>query len=194
MPAEFTCSAKAFGAGTSPALSWTGAPAGTQSYAILLKDLTIESGMSAGDMDPEHPFHWTIFNIPAAVTSLAATLPSGLNPIPGATQQNGGPPFLTQGTYGYFGPCPNLGAAGLGAAVEVHEDVFILYAFSDAALAAPAYYPGAGADPLNPVRQLANFFESHPSLLAKAELRFTSDAKPATCVGFPNPPFTCAVP
>ena len=40
--------------------------------------------------------------------------------------------------------------------------------------------------------ELADFFESNPSLLAKAELPFTTNATPATCPGFPNPPFTCA--
>jgi hypothetical protein len=81
----------------------------------------------------------------------------------------------------------------LGAAKETHNDEFILYAFSEATLTPPAYDPGPDAmNPLNPVRQLATFFESNPSLLAKTELKFTSDATPATCPGFPNPPFTCA--
>jgi phosphatidylethanolamine-binding protein (PEBP) family uncharacterized protein len=193
IPDEFTCDGKAFGEGTLPPLSWKDEPSGTLSYAILLKDLTIESGQSAGDMDPEHPFHWTIWNIPGATHALSPPLATTQSPIPGTQQQNGGPPFISQGAYGYFGPCPNLGAAGLGAPVEVHNDVFILYAFSEATITPPAYDPGPDAmAPLNPVRQLANFFENHPSLLGKAELAFTSDATPATCPGFPNPPFTCA--
>jgi phosphatidylethanolamine-binding protein (PEBP) family uncharacterized protein len=194
IPAEFTCDAKAFGDGSSPALAWSGAPAGTLSFAILLKDKTIEAGMSAGDMNPEHPFHWTIWNIPGSTTSLAASLPPGQFPITGTQQQNGGPPFLPQGTYGYFGPCPNLGAAGMGAAVETHNDAFILYAFS-ATLTPPVYDIGPdSANPLNYVRQLANFYETHPNLLGKAELTFTSAATPTSCPGFPNPPFTCAPP
>jgi phosphatidylethanolamine-binding protein (PEBP) family uncharacterized protein len=194
IPAEFTCDGKAFGDGTSPALAWSGAPAGTLSFAILLKDLTIESGQSAGDMNPEHPYHWTIWNIPGTTTSLAAALPSAMSPIAGTQQQNGGPPFLPQMTYGYFGPCPNLNAAGMGAAVETHNDAFILYAFSAATLTAPVYNPGTGTDPLNYVHQLADFYEGHPNLLGKAQLSFTSDATPTSCPGFPNPPFTCAPP
>jgi phosphatidylethanolamine-binding protein (PEBP) family uncharacterized protein len=193
LPNDFTCAGKAFGDGASPALNWSNEPTGTLSYAIVLKDLTIEAGQSAGDMNPEHPFHWTIWNIPSANHGLSASLATTQSPLTGAQQQNGGPPFISPGAYGYFGPCPNLGAAGLGAAVEVHNDVFILYAFSDAVLTPPAYDPGPdAAKPLNPVRQLANFFEAHPKLLGKAELKFTSDAKPSTCAGFPNPPFTCA--
>jgi len=194
IPADFTCAGKAFGDGTSPALAWSGAPAGTLSFAILLKDLTIESGQSAGDMNPEHPYHWTIWNIPSTTTSLAASLPSGQVPIPGTEQKNGGPPFLPQGTYGYFGPCPNLGAAGTGAAVETHNDAFIVYAFSST-LTRPVYDIGPdSANPLNYVHQLADFYESHPNLLGKAQLSFTSDATPTSCPGFPNPPFTCAPP
>jgi len=191
IPDEFTCDGKAFGEGTSPELNWSNAPSGTKSYAILLKDLTIEAG-DAADVDPEHPFHWTIWNIPASTHQLPASLSIEKQPIPGAEQLNGGPPFIAPAPYGYFGPCPNLGAAGLGAPVEVHDDVFILYAFADATLTPPEYDPGTGAVPLNPVRQLANFFETHPSLLGTAELNFTSDATPATCPGFDNPPFTCA--
>lgn len=192
IPDEFTCEGKAFGDGASPPLTWTEGPSGTQSYAILLKDRTIEAGSSA-DMDPEHPFHWTIWNIPASTRSLPASMPTAQSPLPGTQQQNGGPPFIAPGTYGYFGPCPNLGTAGLGAPAEVHDDAFILYAFSAATLTPPAYDPGPDPmSPLNPVRQLANFFETHPNLLAKAELAFTSDATPATCPGFPNPPFACA--
>lgn len=192
IPDEFTCEGQAFGDGTSPELAWSNAPSGAKSYAILLKDLTVEAG-EAADTDPEHPFHWTIWNIPGSTHKLPASLPITQTPIAGAQQQNGGPPFISPGAYGYFGPCPNLGAAGMGLPVETHNDEFILYAFSESELTPPAY--DAGPDPmapLNPVHQLADFFEANPSLLAKVELKFTSDATPATCPGFPNPPFSCA--
>lgn len=192
LPQEFTCDGKAFGDGTSPELAWSNVPSGAKSYAILLKDLTIEAGQ-AGDTNPEHPYHWTIWNIPGSTHQLSASLPIGQYPLQGAQQQNGAPPFISPGTFGYFGPCPNLAAAGLGAPVETHNDAFILYAFSEATLTPPAYDAGSdAANPLNPVHQLANFFESHPSLLAKAELKFTSDATPATCPGFPPEMFSCA--
>jgi phosphatidylethanolamine-binding protein (PEBP) family uncharacterized protein len=193
LPYDFTCNGKAFGDGSSPELDWSHEPSGTKSYAILLKDLTIESGESAADMNPEHPFHWTIWNIPGSQHQLPAGLSKDQSPMWGAQQQNGGPPFIANAPYGYFGPCPNLSAAGMGLAKENHNDEFILYAFSEATLTPPAYDPGTDPmAPLNPVRQLATFFESNPSLLGKTELKFTSDAEPATCPGFPNPPFTCA--
>jgi len=189
---EFTCNGKAFGDGTSPELNWSHEPAGTKSYAILLKDYTIESGQSA-DTNPEHAFHWAIWNIPGSTHKLAASLPLAQVPMEGVQQQNGGPPFISPGTYGYFGPCPNLSAAGLGAPSETHGYGFVLYAFSEEVLTPPPYKPGSDADnPLNPVHQLADFFEEHPSLLDRNWIKFTSDAKPSTCPGFPNPPFTCA--
>ena len=62
------------GEDTSPQLSWTGAPEGTQSYAVTV-------------YDPDAPtasgfWHWAVFNIPADVTELAANaskdgLPAG---------------------------------------------------------------------------------------------------------------------
>jgi phosphatidylethanolamine-binding protein (PEBP) family uncharacterized protein len=194
LPDQFACDGKDFGEGTSPELNWSHEPSGTKSYAVLLKDLTIEAGES-GDMDPEHPFHWTIWNIPSSTHQLSASLSTDQSPLTGtvAQQQNGAPPFIKPGPYGYFGPCPNFGVAAFGAPAEVHNYQFILYTFSDAVLTPPAYDPGPNADmPLNPVRQLANFFEAHPSLLDTTELGFTSDATPTACPGFPSPMFACA--
>ena len=195
LPDKFTCDGRAFGDGSSPELDFSHAPKGTKSYAVLLKDLTIESGQSAEDTNPEHPYHWAIWNIKGSIDKLPASLPTGQFPFKGAEQKNGGPPFISPGTYGFFGPCPNLGVVAFGSPAEVHNDEFVLYAFKDAVLVPPAYDPGPDPTaPLNPVRQLANFFETHPSLLGKAELKFTSDATPSTCPGFPNPPFACAPP
>jgi len=193
LPDRFTCDGHAFGDGSSPELNWSHEPKGTKSYAILLKDVTIESGQSNADQNPEHPFHWAIWNLKGSSHTLPAALSTAQFPLKGAQQQNGGPPFISPGTFGYFGPCPNLAVVAFGAPAEVHNDEFILYAFKDATLVPPPYDPGPDPSaPLNPVRQLANFFETHPSLLGKAELKFTSDATPATCPGFPNPPFACA--
>jgi len=67
------------GQDTSPQLSWSGAPEGTQSYAVTV-------------YDPDAPtasgfWHWAVFNIPADVTSLAtdaskAGLPAGAVQLP----------------------------------------------------------------------------------------------------------------
>jgi phosphatidylethanolamine-binding protein (PEBP) family uncharacterized protein len=57
----------------SPALTWTGAPAGTMSFAVSLDDK---------DAAP----HWIICNLPPDTTSLAAGYP--MTPPAGAQQSN----------------------------------------------------------------------------------------------------------
>src|SRR5207249_822937 len=64
IPTMFTCVAP--GGGTSPQLSWSGAPANTQSYALV-------------EQDPDTPTpntHWLVYNIPASVTQLAQGQPT----------------------------------------------------------------------------------------------------------------------
>ncbi len=57
LPADFTCD----GAGSSPALAWSGAPAGTREFAVL---------MSTQPGDGTTKWNWVLFGIPAAITSL----------------------------------------------------------------------------------------------------------------------------
>jgi Raf kinase inhibitor-like YbhB/YbcL family protein len=92
-----------FGENVSPALSWTGAPSGTQSFAIVFQDLT--NGMA----------HWVIWNIPASVTSLAENIPKMAMP--------GMPAGAQQASY-----LQNEGYAGPGACGNVYE--FVVYALS----------------------------------------------------------------
>ena len=62
----------------SPALSWTGTPAGTQSFVLIMHDLDVMVGKGTTDN-----LHWLAFNIPGNATSLpqnvptTATLPDG---------------------------------------------------------------------------------------------------------------------
>ncbi|WP_375501162.1 YbhB/YbcL family Raf kinase inhibitor-like protein [uncultured Jatrophihabitans sp.] len=83
------------GEDASPQLSWTGAPEGTQSYAVTV-------------YDPDAPtasgfWHWAVLNIPADVTELAAnTSKTGLPD--GAVQLNNDARFP-----GYVGAAPPAG-------------------------------------------------------------------------------------
>jgi Raf kinase inhibitor-like YbhB/YbcL family protein len=93
-----------FGANVSPAMTWTGAPAGTQSFVVLMQDLT--NGMA----------HWVLWNIPASVTSLPENISktSAMPAVPAGSQQCS----IGQGD-GYFGS---------GACGNVYE--FVIYALS----------------------------------------------------------------
>lgn len=88
----------------SPAMTWVGAPAGTQSFAVVLQDLTNGNA------------HWVLWNIPATVTMLAENVPkaSAMPAVPAGSQQAS----LGAGD-GYFGP---------GACGNVYE--FVVYALA----------------------------------------------------------------
>ncbi len=93
IPSVHTCE----GEDKSPPLAWSGAPAGTQSFALVVDDPDAP--------DPAAPkrvwVHWVMYDIPARVTSLPAgttTPPSGAK----AGQNDWGKP-------GYGGPCPPIG-------------------------------------------------------------------------------------
>ncbi len=84
----------AYGENISPELSWSGAPDGTKTFAILLED---------PDATSPKPFvHWVAYNIPSDVTTLREGLP--------ATPRLEEPVMLqgqnSAGRTGYFGPKP----------------------------------------------------------------------------------------
>jgi phosphatidylethanolamine-binding protein (PEBP) family uncharacterized protein len=77
----------------SPELRWTGVPPGTQSFALVLFDLTFGQA------------HWALWNIPADATLLAANVSkdTATPPAPaGSRQANAN--FASAGGDGYFGP------------------------------------------------------------------------------------------
>ena len=81
------------GQNRSPAVRWSGVPAGTESFAVTL-------------FDPDAPhaggwWHWVVFNIPSYATALPAGAGSGGGLPAGAVQA-----LNDFGATGYGGPCP----------------------------------------------------------------------------------------
>jgi Raf kinase inhibitor-like YbhB/YbcL family protein len=88
------------GKNLSPALFWSGAPAGTQSFAIMVHDPDAPTGSGF--------WHWVVYNIPAGTESIPAEA--------GDVKKKGMPVGSVQGrtdfgTFGYGGPCPPPGKA-----------------------------------------------------------------------------------
>jgi Raf kinase inhibitor-like YbhB/YbcL family protein len=97
------------GENISPELSWSNAPAGTQSFAVTMYDKDAPTGSGF--------WHWLIFNIPANITELksnAGNISMGLTPT-GAVQS-----VTDFGHPGYGGPCPPPG--------PIHEYLITVYA------------------------------------------------------------------
>lgn len=83
------------GKNVSPQLSWTGAPAGTKSFAITCFDPDAPTGSGY--------WHWLAFNIPATVTSIDAGAGTDKSPA------NGKSGYSDFGMSAYGGPCPPKG-------------------------------------------------------------------------------------
>ena len=98
IPAVHTCA----GAGTSPALAWSGAPAATKSFALVFTDK--DNGGAAGFV------HWVLWDIPPATMSLPAMLAAGM---PAGSK---GSSIGANGAYA--GPCPSG---------NLHHYIFELY-------------------------------------------------------------------
>jgi len=96
------------GKNISPALTWSGAPKNTKSFALSLYDPDAPTGSGL--------WHWVVIDIPADATSLAkgAGDPKGDAAPKGAMQPK------SDIAPGYVGPCPVPGAT--------HHYVFTLYA------------------------------------------------------------------
>jgi hypothetical protein len=97
------------GGNRSPQFSWSGAPAGTKSFALTCFDPDAPTGSGF--------WHWVVANIPPGVTSLAlgAGDPAAGKLPPGALEVR-----TDFGKPGYGGPCPPEG--------EVHRYVFTVFA------------------------------------------------------------------
>jgi Raf kinase inhibitor-like YbhB/YbcL family protein len=89
------------GGNYSPALSWNGVPAGTKSFAVIMKD------PDGGDWT-----HWVQFNIPPDVKRLDEAKGGPATGIKGSN---------SFGSTGYAGPCPPSDG-------RTHRYIFTLYA------------------------------------------------------------------
>jgi Raf kinase inhibitor-like YbhB/YbcL family protein len=110
IPQKHTCQ----GADLSPALTWSGAPANTKSFALIVDD----PDAPVGDW-----VHWMIYNLPAS----AHNLPEGVS----RTEKThaGVQLFNDFKKIGYGGPCPPPG--------KPHRYFFKLYALDTALNVSP---------------------------------------------------------
>jgi len=97
------------GGNHSPAVSWSDAPAATQSYAVTMYDPDAPTGSGW--------WHWTVFNIPASVHSLPEDAGAANSTLLPAGAGQGRTDF---GFSNYGGPCPPAG--------KPHHYVITVYA------------------------------------------------------------------
>jgi Raf kinase inhibitor-like YbhB/YbcL family protein len=101
IPGKYTCDGK----DVSPPLSWSGAPAGAKSFALICDDPDAPSGDWV---------HWVVFDLPPSSTGLPEGVPAR-EEIAGGGRQGRNDFRKT----GYGGPCPPGGT---------HRYVFSLFA------------------------------------------------------------------
>jgi len=152
------------GGNRNPQLAWSGAPAGTQSFALICHDPDVPSrgddvnqeGRSVPASLPRVDFfHWVLVDLPASVTSLAAgEFSNGVTPrgkagpatahrarqgINDYTPWFAGDGDMSGDYYGYDGPCPPWND-------EVrHHYVFTVFALDVERLTLEGKFTGAQA-------------------------------------------------
>ncbi len=95
------------GQNISPQLSWSGAPAGTKSFAVTVYDPDAPTGSGW--------WHWQVFNIPADVSELARG--ASMKAMPAGAVEN----FSDYDEQGFGGACPPKGDAP-------HRYIFTVFA------------------------------------------------------------------
>lgn len=101
IPSKYSC----VGREISPDLAWTGAPAATKSFALIVDDPDAPMGTWV---------HWLVYNIPATTHNLPEAVSAGAQLRDGGLQGKN-----SSGKLGYNGPCPPSGT---------HRYFFKLYA------------------------------------------------------------------
>ena len=118
VPNKYTCAASP--TSPSPAIAWSGAPATTQSYAIIFHDPDpVLGGSATNDV-----LHWAIFDIPGTAKGLPEGVKNGVQ-ADGSTHINN-----IAGNPIYMGPCAPPGHGD-------HHYTFEVYALN-AKLGLPA--------------------------------------------------------
>jgi Raf kinase inhibitor-like YbhB/YbcL family protein len=107
------------GENVSPALSWSGAPKGTKSYAVTMYDPDAPTGSGW--------WHWVIYNIPATATGLVADAGNTAKTLAPTGAQEGNTDF---GKPGFGGPCPPPG--------QLHHYVITAFALKVERIDVPA--------------------------------------------------------
>jgi len=95
IPSLYTCEGKDI----SPPLTWSGAPSGAKSFALIVDDPDAP--------DPAAPkmtwVHWVLYDIPATAGALVEAITAGA--LPPGTREG----LNDWGRTGYGGPCPPIG-------------------------------------------------------------------------------------
>jgi len=90
IPTRFTCD----GPDVSPPLAWSGAPASTKTFALIMDDPDAPGGTWV---------HWVLYNLPPAATALREGVKAG--ELPKGTLEG----LNDWKRTGYGGPCPPIG-------------------------------------------------------------------------------------
>ncbi|MDE3060459.1 MAG: YbhB/YbcL family Raf kinase inhibitor-like protein [Pseudomonadota bacterium] len=128
------------GSNINPAISWSGAPQNTRSYALIVVDKDVPASFELANKEgktipagfPRRDFyHWVLVDIPTSVTSIAE---GGGKSAQGVSGKNDYP-----GT-GYDGPCPPWNDERL------HHYHFVVYALDVPSLGLVSGFGGKEAE------------------------------------------------
>ncbi len=111
------------GENQSPQLEWTGAPEGTQSFALMMYDPDAPTGSGF--------WHWVVVDLPAMTTELPSGAGSGTGSLPSGARQT----RTDMGNQGYVGAAPTPGPK--------HRYIFTIYALKVDKLPVPDDASGA---------------------------------------------------
>lgn len=98
IPAKFTCSAGE--QAVSPALKWTDAPRGTESFTLIVHDMEPRPRKGVDDI-----LHWMVWDMPGTANQLPGGVLANIADLPDGSHQTNGNPGQG-GIAGYRPPCP----------------------------------------------------------------------------------------